>query len=145
MNQSEKHIKSYLKRISNILVINGGFLDSPGLYTGEMGLAVFFFHYASYTKNEIYSDYGYNLIEKMQNRIHQETSIEYKHGLTGIGSSIEYLVQNGYIEEDTDEILEDFDNRIFSIQISPQLPVEDVMSIRYYTYWIVTNHQTRRK
>ena len=45
--------KSYIQRISNILLINSGFLDNPGLFTGEMGLVLFFFRYARYSKNEL--------------------------------------------------------------------------------------------
>ena len=54
-------------------------------------------------------------IEKIQNRIHQETPINYKHGLAGIGATIEYLVQEGYIEADTDDIPENIDDRLFSL------------------------------
>jgi hypothetical protein len=34
-------------------------------------------------------------------------------GLTGIGSTIEYLVQSGYLNANTDDMLEEFDKRIF--------------------------------
>jgi len=91
MAQEKKVIHSYLRRIADFLVINGGFLDNPGLYTGEMGLALFFFHYADFMKNEIYKDYAFELLEKVQERIHEETPIDFKQGLTGIGSAIECL------------------------------------------------------
>ena len=41
MGIHKKQIKSYLQ-ISNILLINGGFLDNPVLYLGEAGLILFF-------------------------------------------------------------------------------------------------------
>ena len=44
MIQNEQFIYSYLQRISNILLINGGFLDKPGLFAGEIGIVLFFFH-----------------------------------------------------------------------------------------------------
>ena len=95
---------SIIQKISDVLLMNGGFLSNPGLYTGEMGLVLFFTRYARYTQNDLYLDYAYGLMEKLQNRIHRDTSIDYKQGLSGIGSAIEYLVQNGFFEANTDEI-----------------------------------------
>jgi len=132
---NKQQINSYLQRISNILLINGGFLNNPGLYTGEMGIALFFARYARYTQNELYSDYSFDLIEKIQNNIHQETSIDYKQGLAGIGSTIEYLIQNNFFEADTDDLLEDFDKRIFSTYNLPFLPDEKLLGIGYYALW----------
>jgi len=95
-SNTQQDIQSILNQISDVLLMNGGFLSNPGLYTGEMGLSLFFAHYARYTKNDLYLEYSYNLLEKLQNSLHRESSVNYKNGLTGIGSTIEYLVQNGY-------------------------------------------------
>ena len=71
MSKNKKQNKSYLLRISNILMLNGGLLNNPGLYSGEMGLVLFFFRYARNTQNALYDEYGFDLIEKIQNSIHQ--------------------------------------------------------------------------
>jgi len=144
MNTNEKITNSYLQRISNILLINGSFLDSLGLYSGETGLALFFFRYARFTHKDLYSDYSFDLIEKTQKGLHQETPINYKQGLTGIGSAIEYLVQNGYFEVDTDYILEDLDKRIFTIDSLPYLQIDDLLGICYYALWRITGNSVRK-
>ena len=141
---NKQQIMNFLQRISSILIINGGFLSNPGLYTGEMGLVLFFFRYARFSQNELFSKYGYDLIEKIQNRIYQETPINYKQGLAGIGGAIEYLVQNGFIQTHTDEVLEDFDRRIFFTFNLPYLPVEDIMSIRYYAHWRMSGNSSKK-
>ena len=144
MVKNELQIKSYLQRLANILLINGGFLDSPGLYAGEMGLVLFFFRYDRFTKNALYKEYSFALIDKIQNSIHQETPINYKHGLSGIGSTIEYLVQHDYIETDIDEVLEEFDNRIFFTYNLPYLPVEEIMDIGYYAAWRLQGNSAKK-
>ena len=135
MDKNEQLIKSVLQRISNTLMINGGFLDNPGLYAGEMGIVLFFSNYYFFTQNDLYLEYSIDLIEKIQNRINQDTPINYKHGLAGIGSAIEYLVQEGYIVADTDDILEDVDDRLFPIKDLSHLPMEDIFGIAYYAIW----------
>ena len=137
-------IQSIVQQISDVLLINGGFLNNSGLYTGEMGLVLFFSRYARFIHNDLYLDYAYGLIEKIQRRIHRDTPITYKHGLTGIGSAIEYLVQNGFFEADTDEILEDFDKRIYFTYNIPYLPVEDVIDIWFYLHWRLSGNSMQK-
>ena len=144
IEKNKKHINFNLQRISNILLINGGFLDIPGLYSGEMGLVLFFFYYADYTEDEAYWDYAFELLERVQDRIHKETSIDYKNGLAGIGSAIEFLVQEGFIEADTDEILEDFDERIFSFEnMTHLLTIDELLGIGYYALRRMAGHSVR--
>ena len=145
MEQNKQLIISHLQRIANILLINGGFLKNPGLYTGEMGLALFFYYYAKHTEDMAYGDYAFELLERVYDSIHEETPIYYKNGLAGIGSTIEFLVQEGYIESDTDEILEDFDDRIFSVRNIPNLSIEELVGISYYAIWRISGSHSRKK
>ena len=134
----------FLRRASNTLIINGGFLDNPGLYTGEIGLVLFFFRYAGFTKNELYSAFSFYLITKIQDRIHADTPIDYKLGITGIGSTFEYLVQKGYIEADTDDILKDVDGKIFSLQSIPYLSLDELLGIGYYAFWRMSGESVKK-
>ena len=144
MEHNVQNIKLIVQQISDILLINGGFLDNPGLYTGEMGLVLFFLRYARYTQNDLYMDSAYNLMEKIQHRIHRDTPTNYKQGLAGIGAGIEYLVQNKFIEANTDEILEEMDKRIFFIYNLPYLPVEEIMDIGYYAGWRISGNSRHK-
>jgi len=130
--QNDDQSRFYLQRIANILLINGGFSDSPGLYTGEMGLVLFFYRYAHYTQQNVYNEYACHLLEKTQNLLHLDSPIDYQQGLSGFGSAVEYLVQNGFVEADTDEILEDIDKHLFSLEKMPYLPLEELLGIGQY-------------
>jgi len=144
MKTNDQDIQTVLQQISYVLLMNGGFLSNPGLYTGEMGLVLFFTRYAHYTKNDLYLDYAYDLMEKLQNRIHCDTPITYKQGLAGIGSAIEYLVQNNFFEADTDEILEDFDQQIFFTYNLPYLSIEKLLDIGYYAIWRISGSRSKK-
>ena len=135
MDKNVNEIKDCLHRISNTLMINGGYSGNPGLYSGDMGIVLFFNHYALFTQNKIYSEYASYLLDKTQNKLNQFTPFNYKQGLTGIGSAIEYLAQNGYIVANTDEILEVFDKRIFFTYHLSYLPVDKIVDIGCYVLW----------
>lgn len=144
MKHHESNIQSVLQQISDVLMMNGGFLSNPGLYTGDMGIVLFFARYARYTQNSLYLDYAYELIEKIQKRIHQHTPTNYREGLTGIGSAIEYLVQNDYFEADTDEILENLDERIFFTYHLKNLSIDIITDIGYYIIWRMSGNSKKK-
>lgn len=104
---------SHDQRITNTLLLNASFIDNLGLMHGKMGISIFFYQLARQTNNPIYEDYAGELIDEIYEEITINNPIDFENGLTGIGWGIEYLVQNGFIEADTEEVLEEFDNRIF--------------------------------
>jgi len=105
-------INNRFQRIINVLLLNASFIDNLGLMNGKMGIAIFFFHLSRETKNQIYENYAGELIDEIYDEITVDTPLDFENGLAGIGWGIEYLVQNGFLEADTDEVLEDFDNRL---------------------------------
>jgi len=145
MNQKTQNKESDLLRISNILLINGGFLNNPGLFYGEMSIVLFFSHYSRFSQNELYLKYSFDLIERIQKSIYIETPINYKDGLAGIGSSIEYLAQNGFFEADIDDILEDYDDLLFSNERQHSLTLEEIMSIGYYSLWRILGNSSKKE
>lgn len=105
-------IEKSLAKLADMLIINGTLLESPGLWYGRTGVAIFFFHYGHYTKLELFEEYAVEIIEQIQKTIHQDSPVDYSRGLAGIGVGIEYLAQNGFLDINTNEILEDFDFKI---------------------------------
>jgi hypothetical protein len=105
-----KKIESYLNGIANGFV--GGKQKTPffpGLYRGKTGIAVFLCYYATFSKNEKYDDYAYDLIIEAQRQMKGKSPVNYAYGLSGVGSGIACLIQNSFFEADPDKILEDCD------------------------------------
>ena len=106
-----------LKYISETLLQHDIAVSNPGLLHGKTGVVVFLFHYARYTGNKSYEDYAMALMDSMQQQIQQQYTTNYAEGLAGIGVAIEYLAQNGFIEDNTNEALENFDRVMMSATI----------------------------
>jgi len=107
--------------IVETLILNGTLTDTPGLFYGKTGIAVFFFYYARQTGNELYQDYAMNLIEEIQEQITVTSSARYDTGIAGIGVGFEYFLQNGFLSADED-IFEDFDARMFRAALYEPYP-----------------------
>lgn len=101
-----------LLSIANHLLLRTSFMTSLGLFYGKMGSVLFFVHYAKYTNNSIYDDFASEILDEIYEDVHTEMPIYFSNGLCGIAWSIEYLLQQGYMEGESDEVLSDLDAKI---------------------------------
>lgn len=95
--------------IARKLLLEGSFTNNIGLSDGKMGIAIFFFHYAQYTDNADYSNFALELVDEICDEISSNLSYNFKDGLSGVGWGILYLIQEGFIEADENEVLEEID------------------------------------
>lgn len=113
MNQIDAQTKKdFLYDISRHLMINASFMDDLGLYHGKMGVVLYFAHFARYSQKDIYNDFASKLLDEIYAEIHTDTPINFKNGLCGIGWGMEYLLQNGFLEGNSNEILHGIDEKI---------------------------------
>ena len=103
--------ETILRRIANTLILNTSEVRTMGLPDGKMGVAVFLFYYARFIDNR-YEEYADQLIEELTGEIQKIRQPNYADGLAGVGAGIEHLIQHGFIEGDSNEVLEDFDKLI---------------------------------
>ena len=125
---------NYLQRIANVLLLNSSFIDNVGLLNGKTGISIFFYHYSRYTKNQIYEEYGGELIDEIYEEIHQHSTVDYINGLAGFGTGIEYLVNNCFIEADTDDVLVELDQQI-QHNVIHHTPRNIDLSFWNFRYW----------
>ena len=112
VQHQSKTTERHLRQIADMLILNGTLTECPGLVHGKTGIAIFFFHYAQYTDNMLFADYAINLIGEIQNQIHVNSPADYEKGIAGIGVGINYLIQNNFLDADS-QIFEDFDDRMY--------------------------------
>jgi len=111
-----------LEQIVQKIILNGTLTECPGLFYGKTGMAVFFFHYARQTSNNLFRNYAFDLIEEIQEQITSTTPIRYDRGLAGIGVGFEYFLQNGFIEAEDSDFFEDFDERLYRAALYEPYP-----------------------
>lgn len=92
---------------------NGLTGTNHGLMHGNTGLCIYFYHLARQTNDPGYEKFADDLLEKVFANLSTSASADFENGLCGIGWGIEYLVQNHFAEGNTDEILEEVDNKVF--------------------------------
>jgi len=146
VNIHQKHDDIVLRRIASYLMHNSNKTSNTGLLYGKMGIMIFFAHYAKYTGLSVYDDFAEKLLDEIYDNLGQNSSIDFHSGLCGIGWGIEYLVQNGLMEGDTDEILEDIDKKVMDIENMNDMSLEQGLGgILHYVYArVLSAHSNKR-
>jgi hypothetical protein len=109
-------------QIADILKQRGLTGVNYGLLHGNMGLCIFYYHLARQTNNPEYEKIADGLLDQVFANLSITVSADFENGLAGIGWGIEYLVQNQFAEGNTDEILEEVDNRVFRVLNEETIP-----------------------
>jgi hypothetical protein len=124
-----------LRRIADVLHLNASFTRSLGLLDGKMGIAIFLYHYARKSGSEMYENYAGELIDEIYEEITPQTPVDFSNGLTGIGWGIEYLVENGFVEADTDEALKEIDDAIYSTMLQQPVLIKNTNDLFGYGFY----------
>jgi len=109
--------REFLLRIARHLLMNVSFMHDISLYHGKMGVVLFFVHYAQHSDNPLYHEFAIELLFEVCEEIHEGLPVDFESGLCGIGWGIEYLLQHGFIEGDSDEILSELDDRLMEFDL----------------------------
>jgi glycosyltransferase involved in cell wall biosynthesis len=104
-----------LKKIAHSLIINGIKISNLGLLMGRMSIVIFLFHYAEYLQETLYKELAEAILDNLLEELRADQSLSFLSGLCGIGWSIEYLCQNGFVEGDMNEMLKEIDEKITEI------------------------------
>ena len=106
-------MSQYSIQIAQLILQNGLTGTNHGLLHGNTGLCLYFYQLSKGAKNPEYEQIADDLLDKVFANLSTSAFADFENGLAGIGSGIEYLVQNGFAEGDTDDILEEVDNKVF--------------------------------
>ena len=101
-----------LKQTADHYLLRGLFCEEVGLWNGKMGMSLFFFLLSRHTNNCWYEEFAGELLDDVCTNLSQYCPITFSDGLCGIGWAIEFLKKEGFIEGDTDDILEEVDKKV---------------------------------
>lgn len=132
-----KTMEKDLQQIVDMLLLNGTLTECPGLVNGKVGIAIFFFHYAQFTKNDLYADYAMDLIAETVDQLSVNSPADYEKGVAGIGVGIEYMICKSFLSVE-DDICEDFDQRMIRAVMYDHLVNFSLYEglIGYGRYWL---------
>ncbi|QEM11386.1 lanthionine synthetase LanC family protein [Mucilaginibacter rubeus] len=106
-----------MNNIDNFKTYLSGFeqncANDYSLYNGKTGLAMLYYMLHAASGDQVSLTKGKQLLDELSENIQNIKEFNFQNGLSGIGWAIEWLVQNKFIDANTDEILEDMDDELY--------------------------------
>lgn len=113
----DKKTRTKVTDMARSLMLRASFVQNLGLLNGKMGIVLFFYHYARYTKCKLYEQFAGELIDEIYEDMSKNVPIGFAHGLAGIAWGIAYLLKHQFVTADED-VLQDMDERIVQTDIN---------------------------
>lgn len=138
---------SFLQSYGESLVKQSDSMLESGLWNGKMGAAITLFHLARITENNLYENAGFELIDTIYEDLSAEQFYSFGNGLLGIGCGIQYIINKGFVDGDSDEILSEIDRMAYGIvgqRFASDLSLhEGVCGVGYYLFCRLKNKEIR--
>lgn len=135
----DEKIHIFLKGYTERLIEKGKCLPGIGLWDGKMGIAIYLFHLARITQNEKYKDEASELIDAVYEELSLDIPLTFDNGLLGVGCGFDYIISQGFVDADSDEILSEIDllvRNIIDARLIGSLSFDKgVCGVGYYLYY----------
>ncbi len=106
LSKKDLHSISHrIDRLCQFLLLNAYALPSSGLSQGKAGIALTLFVASRLLGKESYENHAFNLLQEAL--LSKTEDVSFSSGLSGIGYVLYYLISEGYIEADFDELFGD--------------------------------------
>jgi len=99
-----------IRKLTDIILLNASTVSSSGLYNGKAGMALALFEAAKYLHDEKVEDRASLLLQ--ESLIIEKNDYSFENGLSGIGYVLLYLIENGFLDADFNEIFDKQFDRI---------------------------------
>lgn len=113
-------------------------IDNLGM-EGEMGRVIAFYHLFRQTGDKEWKEKAETLLDEIIDGCSVELPLTYGDGLCGVGVGVEYLIQEGFVEGDSNEILCEMDSLVYhaiNCRALSSLKINDgVCGLAYYLYF----------
>jgi hypothetical protein len=139
------NVSFYLKQIADVITANISYTNDVSLFNGKTGIALFLYHYSDYARSSFYKDFAGKMLEEVSDNINSVSSPGFLEGLTGVGWAIEYFARNGFIEADTNEVLQELDESIFSAKLQRYVTEHDNQDMFGYGLYYLSRHGNNKR
>jgi len=127
-----------IEKVIQHLIIYSASLDNIDLMNGKMGIALFFYHLHTVTKNNNHLIFANALIEEIISKLNYKIPRTFFDGLVGISWGFDHIIRNKFVDFEDEDILSDIDKAILEINVSNLFDESFSTGIRGIAYYLVS-------
>ena len=128
----------FLREYGARLIEKGKCFPDVGICNGKLGIAICLFHLNLILKDDLYKKAAFELIDEAYENISVLTPVSFEYGLSGIGCGFQYLINNGFVDADGDDVLSEIDAVVKNVIDLRSLHLLDfkngICGVGYYLY-----------
>lgn len=138
--------------LGEFLVLHGRGCTASEFAKGKAGISIVLFELARCMENSAFEQHACDLLS--ESLIAPLSSIEFFHGLSGVGYTLLYLINNGFLDADFDELFGTQHDRISEQLIDPNRTAEPCELLYMLQYsklkggvpeWGIASYRASRK
>ena len=115
---NKRALEEKLKEINEIITVQHRHETQIGVLNGLSGISLFQFYYSKYLDTNAYTDIGEEILTNAIDKINEGYQYStFCTGIAGFGWVFDHLVQEDFIEADTDELLSELDQYLYTTMI----------------------------
>lgn len=118
--QNETITPDFIKNELDKSIISNS--NNFGLLKGQTGLSLTYFLLSDLFPDTDFKEHANQLLDQVSENICDVKGIDFENGLAGIGWGIEWMIQNGYIKADANEVLEELDDELYKSVVGSKSP-----------------------
>lgn len=102
------------ERFLSYCLLNASFNDNVGIFDGKAAVILYSYYSCEVNENNFQTNIAFSLLEETISQINILTPLTFGNGISGIGGILEHLTQEGYLEQDTNELLQESESYLLS-------------------------------
>ncbi len=115
----KKELEKQLLSIQTILRDHYSENTEVGVLSGISGISLFHFYYSKYSDTDVHFEMGIEILSESVQRINNGYNFPtYCTGIAGAGWVFDHVVEEGFVNLDTDELLSDLDTYLYDIMMT---------------------------
>lgn len=129
-------IKMAVKAMAEYVMLNSAAAESTSLFYGRAGMSICLFETARFLNDDYIEDHAFTLLKQSLVSVEKDTSFD--KGMSGVGYALSYLIRNGFIDADFNEIFQKQHNTIVEMFIDNNfnnMNLQDLIS-----QWLLANY-----
>lgn len=127
-------MNTVVHKLIDYVLLNAHSTHFHGLYQGKLGIALGLFEIARHLEDEKTEDFAWVLLQETLALFNQnqKVSFDFETGLSGLGYVLLYLIQNGFLDAEFEELFGEYTVRIQTFLKAKSVFTEKDLLSAYY-------------
>jgi hypothetical protein len=125
-------MSNYIRKLTDLILLNAYSVHSAGLYNGKSGLSLCLFEISNNLNDERIEECAVDLLQASLVLVNKSNDVSFENGFAGVGFVLLYLIENKLIDANFEELFRKQLNEIYSVTKKVAPSSIDLLHLVYF-------------